>query len=400
MSNSLKIKVLTVSLILLMIITLGTICLAAEEQPMEETQEVEVKLNRKIYFEGQTYWADNGRRVRKEYNDGELGCGIISIIKKNKEFGIYVTGEGWISKEQIVSSQKFIDIQIDKDNLKEDGLGVTITVDGEYLDVKSDNEGIIEYKDGKLEAKANGNTTVTFTTEEGQEVEVLAKVLEGEVVLSIPEKQISAEMTGDIEIVDKIKIEAEGDAKAALVIKEDGFDITAEGEADVVVKAEDKEIVKVEQTLDGKVEVNPEGVTGEANGEGKIIIKVDENEIAKMEHTVDADITVNPEGVTAEANANQTLNILERFALKFKENANLKADAEKVTVGAGGDMLLQQDEQEQELFDGEANLTYKYGEEDATADVVVEVLEQEVINKKEIKVVETMRRLLEKMKAQ
>ena len=36
MSNSLKIKVLTVSLIVLMVITLGTICLAAEEQPMEE----------------------------------------------------------------------------------------------------------------------------------------------------------------------------------------------------------------------------------------------------------------------------------------------------------------------------------------------------------------------------
>ena len=169
MSQTLKSRISVIILMALLLTSLaGTMCYAAEAStPTEETkQAVEVKLNRKVFFEGKTYWRMDGKgRTRKEYKDGKIGCGIIGGITSNKPFGIYVIGEGYISKDQITKpTEKFISLKFDK---VEDGLGAKtqLKINGEFVAVDSDNTGIIKYEKGKLIAGGiDGTTTIKNKT--------------------------------------------------------------------------------------------------------------------------------------------------------------------------------------------------------------------------------------------
>ena len=145
MSQTLKSRISVIILITLLVSLVSTMSFAATdtETKPEETKQVEVKLNRKVYFEGDTYTFHNGNRVRKTYAEGEKGCGIISIIVPNKNKGIYVSGEGWISEDQIINTDKYITLEFEK---IENGLNAKLNVNGEFVTVKSNNNGIITYK--------------------------------------------------------------------------------------------------------------------------------------------------------------------------------------------------------------------------------------------------------------
>ena len=86
MSQTLKSRIAVIILMTLLLSLISTICCAAEA-----TETIKAKLNTKIYFEGDTHQFHSGRlakKVRKSYKDGKLGCGIVSIIVKNKDYNV------------------------------------------------------------------------------------------------------------------------------------------------------------------------------------------------------------------------------------------------------------------------------------------------------------------------
>lgn len=355
--SNLKTKALVIILIATLMLGVSTLFCTVKAANEEA---IEAKLNTKIYFEGNTYRFHDGKRVRKEYADGELGCGIVTMILPNKAFGVYVLNEGWISKNQIRESQKYIDIHFDEEALKENGLKTTLTINGEFVNVTSENEGIIKYNDGALEINADGQTTVTITTKEGKEIEALATVVEGDLTLNIPQKEVNANIKADAEIADKIQIEAKGDATAAIVIDEDGLSIAGEGNGDVIVKADEKEI---------------------ASGNGNIA----------------GGVTINQEGVSAGAEGSQTMNLFQKLTMKLTERLALDVNKEEVKVSAGGDILA--GEEEKEIASGDVEISHNFSEEDPKIDAKVEVLDKEVVNveDKTVPVVSLFKKLMQKV---
>lgn len=138
---------------------------------------------------------------------------------------MYLVKDGFLKTNK--NQEQYITLTFDK---IENGLGSTLKVNGEFVKAESSNNGIITYKDGVLEAKANGTTTINFTTKEGKEIEVLATVYNGEVELNIPEKSVSLEGKINADLADKkVNIKAEGDANAALKIENGSIGVEAEG---------------------------------------------------------------------------------------------------------------------------------------------------------------------------
>lgn len=359
MSNTLKSRISVIILITLLVSLISTMSFATTDIDEELVQEevVEVKLNRKVFFEGNTYTLYNGKRVRKSYEEGELGCGIISMILPNKEFGIYVTGEGWISKDQIRNTDKYITLEFSKiDN----GLNAKLNVNGEFVTAESNNNGIITFKDGILEARGDGTTTVKITTKEGKEIEALATVYDGNVELNIPEKSVSmdGEITADI-ADKKVNISADGDAEVVLKIENGSIGVEAEGNGNVKATVEDKEVLDVNVNAEGSVAADKEGIS--VNG-----------------------------------TASQTITLLQKLTLKLNERANAHINKEEVEAGVGADASVN----DKQVASGDASMKYKYGEEDPTADVRVDILENNVVDVKEQKVpiISALKALLSKIK--
>ena len=359
MSQTLKSRISVIILITLLVSLVSTMSFAATdtETKPEETKQVEVKLNRKVYFEGDTYTFHNGNRVRKTYAEGEKGCGIISIIVPNKNKGIYVSGEGWISEDQIINTDKYITLEFEK---VENGLNAKLNVNGEFVTVESNNNGIITYKDGILEAKGDGTTTINFTTKDGKEIEVLATVYDGNIELNVPEKSVSTTGKVTAEMVDKkVKVVAEGDAKETL-----------------------------------KIETG--AILGEEEGKGKFKTTVEEKEILGWDVNANGSATANKDGISAEGKATQTITLLQRLTLKLSERANASIDKEKVSAGAGGDASVN----DNEIISGDAEMKYEYGADDPTVDANVDILDKNVISveEKTVPVLSALRALLSRIK--
>ena len=351
--SNLKTKALVI--ILIATVMLGICAFFSTVKAAEEP-----KLNTKIEFTGKTYKYPNQDKVRKEYADGEKGCGIISIISKRAKHTVYVTGEGWIDANQIVSSTKYITISFEK---IENGLNSNLKIDGEFLDVNSNNPGIIKYdsENKTLVAGINdGKTTVTFTKKDGTEIPVLATVVDGNVSLNIEEKLLTGEISAEAKIAEKITVEANGGAGVALEIDSNGINVAGLAEGDAV-------------------------------------LKVDEKEIASASGNVNGDLTANKEGITAEAKGSQKMTLLQKLTFKLSERANAKINKEKVEGSVGGDVAVD----DKELASGDAGLSYNYGDEDPKADLKAEVLEKEVINIQDrtVPVVSMFKKLISKIRA-
>lgn len=363
MSQTLKSRISVIILITLLLSLMSTMCFAAEANATEPTKEeittepVEAKLNTKIYFEGKTYTFHNGKRVRKTYEEGTLGCGIVSIIVPNKEYGVYVSGEGWISEKQIKNQEQYITLTFDK---IENGLGSTLKVNGEFVKAESSNNGIITYKDGVLEAKANGTTTINFTTKEGKEIEVLATVYNGEVELNIPEKSVSLEGKINADLADKkVNIKAEGDANAALKIENGSIGVEAEGNGNIKATVEDKEVLDANFNAKGSA-------------------------------------TASKDGIEAESKASQTIKLLQKLTIKLNESANAHINKEEVGAGVDADASVN----DREVISGDAAMKYEYGAEDPTGTAHLDVLDRSLVNveDKTVPIISALKALLSKIK--
>lgn len=355
MSQTLKSRIAVIILMTLLLSLISTICCAAEA-----TETIKAKLNTKISFQGDTHQFHSGRlakKVRKSYKDGKLGCGIVSIIVPNKEYGVYVTGEGWISESQIRESDKYITLKFDK---VENGLKSSLTIDGEFVNVVSGNTGIVKFENGALTAGVDGTTTVKITTKEGKDIEALVTVYNGNMELNIPEKSASLDGKINADIAEgKVKIEAKGDAKATLKIENGAIGVEAKGKGDIKAKVEDKEILDV---------------NGNASGNA----------------------TVSRDGLSAEARASQTMTILQRLSIQLNERANAYVDKEKAGASAGADASVN----DKQVASADAGIEYKYTETDPTADLNVKLLEKDVVNveDKTVPVISSLKALLAKIK--
>ena len=362
MSQTLKSRISVIILMALLLTSLaGTMCYAAEAgTPTEETkQAVEVKLNRKVFFEGKTYWRMDGKgRTRKEYKDGKIGCGIIGGITSSKPFGIYVIGEGYISKDQIKSTEKYITLKFDK---VEDGVGLKsqLKINGEFVAVDSDNTGIIKYENGKLIAGGvDGTTTIKIITKSGKEYEALATVYKGEVELNIEQGTLSLSGMSTTEMADKkLKLEAEGNGDLGVVITEDGIAIGADGEANAKINFKETEILDANATASGSA-------------------------------------ILTRDGVEAEGNASQKGSLFKKLNAKLSQRAKASINKERADVSVGGDVEVD----DKEIASADAGLGYEYATDTGTASIKASALGNEVVNaQKDFNPVTTLKTLLSKL---
>lgn len=365
MSNTLKSKISVIILITLLLTTLAsTMCFATEATEPEETQEqVEVKLNRKVYFEGTTYKYHSGRlgdKKRKEYKEGEIGCGIISIISKSKKakYPIYITGEGWISKDQIISLEKYITINFDVEDLK-NGLKSSLKINGEFVNVESSNTGIISYNNRELVLGANGTTIIKFINKEGKEIEALATVYNGELELNLLEGAVAIDGQATADIADKkVNVSAEGNGNLALNFDGNAIGIEADGDAKVKATYEDEEILDSEFTAEGSA-------------------------------------SASLQGVKAEGNASQALSILSIFKAKLSERANATIDVTHTEVGVGGDAEVN----DVEVGSADASVEYEYATDEGTANLDASVLGTNIPTKPAtFSIVKTIKSLFESLR--
>lgn len=369
MSQTLKSRISVIILMALLLTSLaGTMCYATEASTPEDKTKTEqtvakAKLNTKVVFKGNTYKFHNGKNVRKKYAEGEYGCGIVSIIVKNKPFGVYVSGEGWIAESQIQAdlTQKYISLEFDKENLKNGELGSVLKINGEFLQAESANTGIIKYEDGKLIAGLKeGMTTVKIFTKDNKDgIEILASNYDGKVTLDIPGKSVSADgnITADM-IGEKVNVSANGDAKVALKIEDGSIGVEAEGNGDINAKIEGKEI------LDANVEAN-------------------------------GNVTASKDGITAEGTVTENLNFLQRIRAKLSQRASARIDKEKASVSVGGDAAIN----DKEVASGDAGLGYTYATDTGSASLDASILGNKVIQKqKDFPVLSTLKSLFSKIR--
>ena len=362
MKSNLKSKVLSILLVSLMIMIVSTMSFAAEVPTIENTkisteekENIVPKLNSKIYFTGKTYKLPNKDSVRRDYGEKE-GCGIISIISRNAKHSIYVSGEGWINANQITKIEKYITLEFDKEN----GLSSTLKINGEFVNVESSNKAVIDYEDGILNIKGNGTTVVNITTKEGEKIEALATVVDGGVTLNIPEKKVTGELSAEAVVADKVKVEANGDATIALDINAEGVSVTGEGNGEVKLTADEKEIVS-------------------ANG------------------TISASASAGKNGASAEVSGNQTMNLLQRLTVKLTERAKAEVNKEEASASAGGNVTVN----DTVIVSGEAGTSYNYQDEDPKADLNAEILGKEIVNVEEqtVPVISLFKKLISKIQA-
>ncbi len=326
-------------------------------QEMVETEKPEIKLNRKINFQGNTYKSyKEGAKVKKTYKDDELGCGIILRIKKNATYGIYVLGEGWISEDQVVESTKFIKLSFD---LTENGLESGLKIDGEFTNVDIANTAVASFENGEIKVGIDGSTNIVLTKKDGTEINALATTHQGNITLNIDQKSISADFIENATILEKVEVVADANGTVALSLEEDGkLAIDANGEANLnVTTTEGEELLDVRTDATGRLELSLDeiNVSGEAH----------------------QDIIVLSDKIKASLN----------------ERASAKVNKTQVEATAGADLTV--NETEVGKVDGE--IEYTYGEADPTGNIEGHLLGKEFTKAGTIPVISTIKSLLNKM---
>ena len=343
--SNFRFKALVIALVT---VILASTCTMSFGAVIFNRDEKELTLNRKVEFTGDThYYSDGsakklsifkkGETVRKTYTEENPGCGIITIIRQGAKYPYYVTGEGWISGDQVKSAQRFIQLEINK---VENGVNTKLHINGEYTRIETDNTSVVKFENGVLTAGHDGTATVKLVKEDGEEIELMAIVASGNMTLNIPEKEVSADVKADISLMDdKVEIKAEGKAEAALVIEEDGLKIAAEGEGKAELYVDDKKVA-------------------ECDTEGNMQLEADLN------------------GIKVEAEAEQRVSILDKLTARIREKGKIEADKEHIAAEAEGKAEVN----DKEVLEGKTSVNYNYGDEDPTGSANLEVLEKEVVN--------------------
>ena len=89
--------------------SMSTLCFAVES--------LDIQLNRRVTFVGDTYYDWNGKKVRKDNDDNQETSGMIISINNRKSKGIYISGQGYIGKDQIKAVEGKI-LEVEFDNTK------------------------------------------------------------------------------------------------------------------------------------------------------------------------------------------------------------------------------------------------------------------------------------------
>lgn len=366
MSQTLKSRISFIILLTLLLSLMSTMCFATEATTEPEKNQTvvstsDIKLNKTITFAGDTYRFHTGDNTRKanKYTKENPGCGIISIIVPGKDHPIYVSGEGWISADQVLTAEDFITLKFDK---TENGIQTNFNVNGEY--VQSSNPAIVTYENGVLKAGVEeGKTTVTVKAKDGKEINLIVANYNGNIEVSVPKDSIapSVTMNGDIDltVADKVKVTADGNATATLKIENGSIGVEASGEGNVKATVADKEI------LDAKFD---------ANGSA----------------------TANKDGISVSAEANQTYTLLQKLAIKLNENANAHINKKEVAAEVGADASVN----DKEIVSGDAGMKYEYGADDPTGTAHLNVLDKNLVNveDKTVPVISAFKALLSKIK--
>ena len=369
-----KASMLILSVMILTIIAMTANTVAFAEEIKKEV--VTPKLNSKVTFEGKTYLLPNRDTVRKEYKQGQDGVGIISIISKNAKHQVYVTGEGWIDPSQIKEMTQYITIKFEQKEGK-NGIGAKLVIDGEFLDVDSTNSGVVEYKDGVLVIKGDGKATVNITTKDGKTIEALATVVDGEMTLDIPQKEISADIDAKAEVADKkVVVNTDGDANAKIEIGQDGINIAGEGNGKVTVEADNKEIASAEGNANANAGVDKEGVHADAETEGSMTLF--QRLMAKVTGRTHAE--ANKNGVNAEAEGSASASVDGKELAGAEGSAHAGVNKEGANAGAEGSATIT----DKEVAEGEVEIRHEIGNIDPEADVRVEIVDREIVNENEI----------------
>ena len=370
--RKMSIVILSVMVVMLTITTINTVVLAKEIK--EEI--VTPRLNSKISFEGKTYLFSNSDTVRREYKNGERGIGIISIISKKAKHQVYVTGEGWIDAKQIKEIQNYITIEF-KQNDGGKSIGASLKIDGEFVTVESENTGVLDYHEGNLTAKGNGETIVNIVTKEGKKIEALATVVDGTVTLDIPEKDLGAELKTTANVANnKITVKAEGDAQAKLEIGNEGVGVAGEGNGNVTLNAGDAKIASADGKSTGSATLKKAGT--EVNVNNKANLGLFERLMMKITGSANAGLDIN--GTHAEAKGNATAELEGKDIASANGGAHANINKQGMNAGAEGNVNVY----ENKIVNGGVDIAHNVGEIDPKADINVQISGKDVIDKQDL----------------
>ena len=351
---------------IMVFMSMSTLCLAAEE--------LDVQLNRRVTFVGDTYYDWNGKKVRKDKGDAEETTGMIISINNRKAKGIYISGQGYIGKDQIKSVEgKILEVEFDKDTLTS-----SLKFDGDYVNIESTNDGILEYENGVLKAGLEtGKTTITIENKDGKVVEMEAEVTDTTVTLNIPEK--SAELAVEdatlvVKAPDKetgeekeiVKVSGNGNATAKVELENGTVKVDATAKADGKVEVKGEEIIKAaidaNATVTGTMDEN--GLTATATGNADATVTVKGEEVFTADVEGQAAVNVNKEeGVTVQATTTQTYTLLDKIKAKLNGALVANANKENASAGVAGSAEIN----DKEVVSGTAGIAGNYGEDPVVA---------------------------------
>ena len=351
---------------IMVFMSMSTLCLAVEE--------LDIKLNRRVTFVGDTYYDWNGKKVRKDNGDDEETSGMIISINNRKSKGIYISGKGYIGRDQIKAVEgKILEVEFDKDTLTS-----SLKFDGDYVNIESTNDGILEIENGVLKAGLEtGKTTITIENKDGKLVEMEAEVTDTTVTINIPEK--SAELAvEDASLVVKVpdgetgedkeivKVSGSGNATAKVELEEGTVKVDATAKADGKVEVKGEEIIKAAMdanaTITGTMDEN--GLTATAKGDTNATVTVKGEEVFTADVEAQGSVNANlEEGITVEATTTQTYTLLDK--IKAKLNGGLVANVNKENASAG--VTGSAEVNDKEIASGTAAIAGNYGEDPVVA---------------------------------
>lgn len=319
MSKKLISKISLIILVTLTLSMISTFCFAAEAATNY--------YNTRVTFTGNTYWLPNHKentKPRKVYDNNKKGEGIVSIVRATE---VYVTGEGWVNKDNIVETFQYITLKFDPNS--DSKIPTGIKIEGEYSMLDSDNKNVLDFDGKTLRAGVEeGSTTITLKKPNGEEIKVLASNYDGVVTLSIPDKQASVEGGLEVTIPDVITVDMEGDATATLDIDKENGKITVGSEENGSITLKDK---------DGK-EIGSSIAHGETYA------------------------SAGKDGVAAGAEGTLTARLKDKLYAKLHGKADASADRDSAQAGASGDISVGTDEENSKtVVDGSAEASTDYG---------------------------------------
>ena len=326
--SNFRFKAIAIALIAAMIMPICSTCFAAfgvganAKGDIAPDEQVEIKLGKKVYFEGPTYhrsdmkdsliWRTPFRVKEGKYTRENPGCGDIVFIALKGDARILIAGEGYIKPEQIIQTSDLIQVKLPTiEDIKTGKLTTIVDIEGEFVDAHSENPAVIKVDKDKGTFSAgieNGTTTLEFVKKDGEKVEILAANYNGQVTIQTEKDGLTAnaDVNATLEAFDYVELDVEGKGNASIKLTDEGLQVGAKLEkGDATLKA-------------GK------------EGERK--------EIATLSMDGEFTATASTEGVKADIKASQTLTItaLDGLAIRLREHANAEVNKKEAKASADG----------------------------------------------------------------